>query len=69
MPEGSQPSDRVRLSSLVLGEQFVYTFDLGDDWTLIPFRATGTAGPAPWTPRRNRAGFLTTPAREQDART
>lgn len=33
VPEGSQPSDRVRLSSLALGEQFVYTFDLGDDWT------------------------------------
>jgi Plasmid pRiA4b ORF-3-like protein len=32
-PEGSQPSDRVKLSRLELGEQFVYTFDLGDDWT------------------------------------
>jgi hypothetical protein len=33
LPEGSRPSTGVRLSSLELGEQFVYTFDLGDDWT------------------------------------
>ena len=26
-------SDRTRLSRLALGEQFAYTFDLGDDWT------------------------------------
>ena len=32
-PEGSQPSDRVKLSRLEPGEQFIYTFDLGDDWT------------------------------------
>lgn len=33
VPEDSQPSTAIRLSSLELGEQFVYTFDLGDDWT------------------------------------
>lgn len=32
-PDGAIPSDRVRLSTLALGEQFVYTFDLGDDWS------------------------------------
>jgi hypothetical protein len=33
VPDESQPSTGVRLSSLELGEQFLYTFDLGDDWT------------------------------------
>jgi hypothetical protein len=32
-PDGSQPSDRVKLSRLEPEEQFLYTFDLGDDWT------------------------------------
>jgi hypothetical protein len=32
-PEGSLPSDSVRLSRLQPDEQFTYTFDLGDDWT------------------------------------
>jgi pRiA4b ORF-3-like protein len=32
-PEGSLPSDSVRLSRLKPEEQFSYTFDLGDDWT------------------------------------
>ena len=32
-PEGSLPSDSVRLSRLKPDEQFSYTFDLGDDWT------------------------------------
>lgn len=40
-PENAQRSDQVRLSRLGLGEQFVYTFDLGDDWTHLC-----TVGPA-----------------------
>ena len=28
-----QRSDAVRLSRLSAGEQFAYTFDMGDDWT------------------------------------
>ena len=41
VPEHAQPSDQVRLSRLGLGDQFVYTFDLGDDWTHLC-----TVGPA-----------------------
>jgi hypothetical protein len=33
LPAGSQPSTAVRLSTLEPAEQFVYTFDLDDDWT------------------------------------
>lgn len=40
-PEGAEPSSEVRLSALGLGEQFLYTFDLGDDWTHLC-----TVGPA-----------------------
>lgn len=32
-PDGAESSDRTRLSRLELGEQFAYTFDLGDNWT------------------------------------
>ncbi len=31
--ETTEDIDRVKLSQLSLGEQFVYVFDLGDDWT------------------------------------
>jgi hypothetical protein len=32
-PPGSVFGERVRLSRLQAGEQFLYTFDMGDDWT------------------------------------
>ena len=32
-PDDSEPSTKARLSTLKAGEQFSYTFDLGDDWT------------------------------------
>jgi hypothetical protein len=32
LPEEAEHSTKVRLSSLQLGEQFSYTFDLGDSW-------------------------------------
>jgi hypothetical protein len=32
-PDGSIFSERARLSRLAAGEQLLYTFDMGDDWT------------------------------------
>jgi hypothetical protein len=46
-PEGAQPSGSVRLSRLSLEEQFVYTFDLCDDWTHLC-----TVGAQPHRPAR-----------------
>jgi len=40
-PQDAQPSDRVRLARLAADEQFLYTFDLGDNWTHLC-----TVGPA-----------------------
>ena len=39
----AQLSDAVRLSRLTAGEQFAYTFDMGDDWTHLCTRC-GVAG-------------------------
>ena len=56
LPDGAQYSHRVKLSTLQPGEQFVYTFDLGDDWTHLctvaparvdPFEILGVLPEAP----------------------
>ena len=58
-PDGSVFAGATRLSRLNAGEQFIYTFDMGDDWTHLctvaqqridPLEALGIipAGPLPY---------------------
>jgi hypothetical protein len=44
-PSDAVDSDRTRLSGLAPGAQFVYVFDLGDDWTHLCTLAAGRIDP------------------------
>lgn len=55
-PEGSVPAPAARLSRLAAGEQLLYSFDMGDDWTHLctvaderidPLEALGITPSAP----------------------
>lgn len=86
-PQGSpvDRTDRMKLSRLALGEQFAYTFDLGDDWTHLctvgdqridPFYALGDVrtgqprtGAGGACPTSTDAGSMRTTARRPCPRT